>query len=56
MDKNEIALELTLAAMEHGILGTDVFHCESQQDIDKKNACNSKAVTDFYNEIYENIK
>lgn len=55
MDKNEIALELTLAAMEQGVIGIDVYQYEEKPDIDKKNAFNAKAVVNFYNEIYDNI-
>ncbi len=52
IDNEEIALQLTLKAIENHLIEKDVYNGHS---IDEKNANNIKAVNKFYNDVLANL-
>jgi len=54
MNKSEIALEITLKAMEHDAIRFQV--CSGQNDeLEQFNAFNVKQVADFYNTLLKQL-
>ncbi|VUZ27662.1 Uncharacterised protein [Acetobacterium wieringae] len=52
MDKRDLVLQLTLSAIENGLLGVDSQEYLENEDNESKNTFNAKEVSDFYNSIY----
>lgn len=55
MDKRDLALQLTLSAIENGLLGVDSQEYLENEDNESKNTFNAKEVSDFYNSIYSHL-
>ncbi|MCI7768566.1 MAG: hypothetical protein MSJ26_11390 [Oscillospiraceae bacterium] len=53
MDKSEIALQLTLKAMDSNVIQTYGRNDGAKEEV---NAFNAKQISDFYNSIYAAIK
>lgn len=53
MDKHEIALQITLKAIEGNLITVKCSPIE--QEIEELNAFNSKQIADFYNSVYSTI-
>jgi hypothetical protein len=55
MDKRDLVLQLTLSAIENGLLGVDSQEYLENEDNESKNTFNAKEVSDFYNSIYSHL-
>ena len=55
MDKRDLVLQLTLSAIENGLLGVDSQEYLENEDNESKNTFNAKEVFDFYNSIYSHL-
>jgi len=55
MDKRNLALQLTLSAIENGLLGVDSQEYLENEDNESKNTFNANEVFDFYNSIYSHL-
>lgn len=53
MDKSEIALQLTLKAMDSNVIQTNGRNDGAKEEV---NAFNAKQISDFYNSVYATIK
>lgn len=51
----EIAMNLTLEAIENKIIGFDDTDYTKTDDIEKANALNAKQIVDFYNAVYSRL-
>lgn len=59
MDKHEIALQLTLKALEdekHCFITPQSYAYNSQETAEEQNAFNAKQISDFYNAILNAIQ
>lgn len=56
MEKSEIALQLTLKAMEQGLIVGKTFQAfDSEDPIEAANQYTAKQVNDFYRETYKRL-
>lgn len=55
MTKQEVALELTLKAIESNYLHADNKRYLEEEDINNANNYNANLIVDFYNHILDNI-
>lgn len=55
MDKKEIALELTLAAIQHDKLLSKRSRNTTDENVEENNIYNARQIADFYNNLLANI-
>ncbi len=55
MDKNEIALELTLCAIQNNIISKRYKQSNTDEGVEQDNEYAAKQVADFYNNLLNNI-
>ncbi len=55
MDYLDIALQLTLKALEHGYIKFDTYGYSEKKDIEDSNDFNAKQLSDFYLHTYNQI-
>lgn len=53
--KQETALELTLAAIEKGVITFIPYHYNDNEEAENQNAFNAKQISDFYNALTANL-
>jgi|GEM_PF-6072462 len=56
MSAREIALQITLKAMEEGMLCTFKFVTDKEEELEGYNKTNAKQISDFYNAVFKSIE